>query len=142
MQISFPNSTLFYTLQKMAIKTAEAGRISKPKLVATTEEPNIAAKLLELRRAAGVSQDALGAQGFISTPGWIKIENGQRMPSEKLLAALVAFLVGEKVIRANQKDALIHELCTLKYAGHRSPFLQQIAKDQLKTLTPVTIQPR
>ena len=61
------------------------------------------------------------------------------MPSEKLLAALVAFLLGEKVIRTNQKDALLTELCTLKYAAHRNPFLAQLAKNQLKTLTPIVL---
>ena len=54
---------------------------SKKKLAAAAGEPNIAAKLHELRRAAGLSHDALGAQGFISTPGWIKV--GER-PADAL----------------------------------------------------------
>ncbi len=117
------------TVSKKAATTAAAG-------------PNIAARLRELRRAAGLSQEAIGAQGFVSTPGWIKVENGQRMPSEKMLAALVAFLAEEKVIRANQQEALLTELCTVKYATDRKPFLAQLAKDQIATLTPVAILPR
>ena len=112
---------------------------SKKKLAAAAGEPNIAVKLYDLRRAAGLSQEAIGAQGFVSAPGWIKVENGQRMPSEKLLAALASFLIGEKVIRANQKEALVNELCALKYAAHHSPFLAQLAKDYLKSLVPVVI---
>ncbi len=117
------------TVKKRSAAPADAG-------------PSIAARLRDLRRAAGLSQEAIGAQGFISTPGWIKVENGQRMPSEKLLAALTSFLVEEKIIRANQKEALHQELCALKYAADRKPFLAQLAKDRLATLAPVAILSR
>ena len=106
---------------------------------AAAGERTISRQLYELRKAAGLSQEAIGSQGFVSTPGWIKIENGQRMPSERLLEALMTFLIGEKVIRANQKEALLDELCTLKYVAHRSPFLAQLAKAHLKTLVPVVV---
>ena len=102
------------------------------------EEGSLPARLKALRKEAGVSQDAIGTQGFVSTPGWIKIENGQRSPSEKLLAELVSWLVKEKVVRAGQKTALIEELCGLKYAGHRSPFLAQLARDFLKAKSPAS----
>jgi hypothetical protein len=32
-----------------------------------------------------ISQEAFGAQGFVSAPGWAKIENGTRQPSDELL---------------------------------------------------------
>ncbi len=124
----------------MATDDTQPRKTARKRSAATeASAPNIASRLHDLRRHAGLSQEALGAQGFISTPGWIKVENGQRMPSEKLLAALVTFLVDEKVIRANQKDDLLTELCTLKYAAHRKPFLAQLAKDHLKTLVPVVV---
>lgn len=99
----------------------------------------VAARLKGLRQQAGVSQEAVGSQGFVSTPGWIKIENGQRSPSEKLLAAFVNWLVKEKTIRAGQRAALIEELTALKYAGHHSAFLASMARNYLATLTPVAL---
>ena len=98
------------------------------------EEGGLTARLKALRKEAGVSQEAIGAQGSVSTPGWIKIENGLRSPSEKLLAELVGWLVQEKIVRAGQKTALIEELCALKYAGHRSPFLSMLARNFLAGL--------
>jgi transcriptional regulator with XRE-family HTH domain len=59
-------------------------------------ERTIALRLHELRKLAGVSQEAMGAQGFVSAPGWIKMENGQRSPSEKVLTAFVAWLARGK----------------------------------------------
>ena len=114
--------------------------VVRKKSAPVTAEPNIHSRLHDLRRAAGLSQEALGSQGFISAPGWIKVENGQRKPSEKLLAAFVDFLVGEEVIRASQKDDLLKELCVLKYVHHRSGFLRQMARDYQKALSPVAIQ--
>ena len=126
----------------MASTNTKARRIAKKKSTATDgdAQPTIASRLHELRRAAGLSQVAVGTQGFVSTPGWIKVENSQRSPSETLLERFCGLLVAEKVICPNQKDALHKELCTLKYAGHRSLFLRQLAKDQLATLTLVMIQ--
>ena len=49
-------------------------------------------RLKKLRKELGLSQEALGAQGFVSTPGWIKIENGQRQASEKLTAVAMQVL--------------------------------------------------
>ena len=99
----------------------------------------LAARLKVLRKHAGVSQEAVGAQGFVSTPGWIKVENGQRSPSEKLLAAFVDWLVEAKAIRTEAKAALVEELSALKYAAHRAPFLSQMAKDRLARLAPVML---
>ena len=91
-------------------------------------------RLQTLRRELDLSQEALGAQGFISTPGWIKIENGQRLPSEKLIEKLVKWLVSDKHIKANTSSALREELLTLKYMGSNSAFVREMAKAHAKKL--------
>ena len=106
----------------------------------STDEPTITARMKELRLAAKLTQEAIGAQGIISMPGWIKIENGQRNPSEKMLERFVALMVAEGVIHANQEAALLDELATLKFSHHRSDFLRRITRDRLKTIPPVAIQ--
>jgi transcriptional regulator with XRE-family HTH domain len=105
----------------------------------STEGPTIALRLHELRKLAGVSQEAMGAQGFVSAPGWIKMENGQRSPSEKLLTAFVAWLVDEKVVRPNQKAALLDELCALKYYSSGNAFVREMAREHLATLSPARL---
>ncbi len=85
-------------------------------------------KLKALRREAGLSQDALGSQGFISTPGWIKIENGQRHASEKVLEKLVRWLVDNKHLKAGAASTVREELFTLKYLGSNSKFVRELAK--------------
>ena len=88
--------------------------------------------LKDLRTSLDLSQEAMGAQGFVSAPGWVKLENGQRDPSEKLIEALAGFIVGERVKRKEvfKKDAdartreLKEELLTLKYASSKSAFLR------------------
>jgi transcriptional regulator with XRE-family HTH domain len=102
-------------------------------------ERTIALRLHELRKLAGVSQEAMGAQGFVSAPGWIKMENGQRSPSEKLLTGFVAWLVEEKVIRPHQKAALLDELCALKYASHGNAFVREMAREHLASRSPVKL---
>ena len=91
-------------------------------------------RIRALRENADLSQEAIGAQGFISAPGWIKIENNQRQPSEKLIEQLVAWLSKDKHIKANSAKALREELTTLKYMGSNSPFLRILAKEHAKTL--------
>ena len=95
-------------------------------------------RLKSLRRELGLSQEALGAQGFVSTPGWIKIENGQRQASEKLLEKLSKWLVEDKYMRAGAASALKEELLTLKYLGSRSKFVQDMAKAHAKKLPAAT----
>jgi transcriptional regulator with XRE-family HTH domain len=102
-----------------------------------SEERTIALRLHGLRKLAGVSQEAMGAQGFVSAPGWIKIENGQRSPSEKVLTAFVTWLVEEKVVRPNHKATLFDELCALKYSSSSNAFLREMAREHLATLSPV-----
>ena len=87
-----------------------------------------------LRRELGLSQGAIGTRGFVSTPGWIKIENGQRQASEKLLARLVQWLVDDKHLRKSLADPLREELLTLKYLGSRSAFVRGLARVHAKEL--------
>ena len=91
-------------------------------------------RLKTLRRELGLSQEAFGAQGFVSAPGWIKIENGQRQASEKLIERLAKWLVDDKYMRANAVTTLKEELLTLKYLGSRSPFVRELAKSHAKKL--------
>ena len=91
-------------------------------------------RIKKLRQDLGFSQEALGAQGFISTPGGIKIENGQRQASEKLIHNLVTWLVGDKHMRVGVAGTLKEELLTLKYLGSNSAFLRAMAKVHAKTL--------
>lgn len=85
-------------------------------------------RVKSLRHEIGLSQEALGAQGFVSTPGWIKIENGQRQASEKLIDRMLKWLVGDKYIKANSASSLREELLTLKYLGSNSAFVRDMAK--------------
>ena len=91
-------------------------------------------RIKNLRQELGFSQEALGAQGFVSTPGWIKIENGQRQASEKLITNLINWLVGDKHMRSGAAGTLREELLTLKYLGSNSTFLRAMAKVHAKTL--------
>ena len=91
-------------------------------------------RLKTLRRELGLSQEALGAQGFVSTPGWIKIENGQRQASEKLIDKLSRWLIDDKYMRAGAANTLKEELLTLKYLGSRSTFVRELAKTHARKL--------
>ena len=91
-------------------------------------------KFKALRRESGLSQEAFGAQGLISAPGWIKLENGQRSPSEKLIEKLVAWLVQDKLVRASAAKGLREELLTLKYLGSHSGFVRNLAQTHARTL--------
>ena len=87
-----------------------------------------------LRQELGLSQEALGAQGFVSAPGWIKIENGQRQASEKLIEALIQWMVAEKYVKANASKALHEELLTLKYMEKKSTFLRELVRKHAQSL--------
>ena len=67
-------------------------------------------RLKTLRRELGLSQEAFGAQGFVSAPGWIKIENSQRQASEKLIERLSKWLVDDKYMRSGAVETLKEEL--------------------------------
>ena len=91
-------------------------------------------KLKLIRRDCGLSQEAIGAQGFVSTPGWIKLENSQRSPSEKLLEKLVNWLVADKYVRASAAKTLKEDLLTLKYLGSNSKFVRELAHGHAKRM--------
>ena len=67
-------------------------------------------------------------------PGWIKVENGQRSPSEKLIEKLVTWLVSDKHVKSSKAKGLKEELLTLKYLGSNSLFMRELAKTHAKTL--------
>jgi transcriptional regulator with XRE-family HTH domain len=107
--------------------------MGKPVVAHVTEAKNLSymtlgEKLKALRRDLGLSQEALGAQGFVSTPGWIKIENGQ------LIDKLVRWLIDDKYMRAGAANTLKEELLTLKYLGSRSTFVRELAKTHARKL--------
>ena len=85
-------------------------------------------RLRDLRNALGLSQEAMGAQGFVSTPGWVKIENATRHPSDAMLNKMCDWLEKEG------QQALMEELLSLKYMNHLSPFVSGLAADYYKTL--------
>ena len=95
----------------------------------------LGSRLKKLRQEVGLSQEAIGAQGFVSTPGWIKIENGQRQASEKLIEKVAKWLVADKHLKSGAATALKEELMILKYLGNRSPFVREMAKDRARGLT-------
>ena len=95
---------------------------------------NFGERVKGLRTELGLSQEALGAQGFVSAPGWIKIENNQRQASEKLIDKLVQWLVAEKHMRTATATSLREELLVLKYLSSPSAFVRAMAKDRARKL--------
>jgi transcriptional regulator with XRE-family HTH domain len=94
-------------------------------------------RLRELRIALGLSQEAIGAQGFVSTPGWVKIENGTRQPSDVLLEKLVAWLEKDGYLAGKEGEKMLEELLSLKYMNHLSPFIRKLARDYHEALAPL-----
>ena len=93
-------------------------------------------RLRDLRRSLGLSQEAMGMQGFVSTPGWVKIENGSRHPSDDLIAKIVDWLAKDGYIKVSEKEALLDEFLTLKYMGHLSPFVRKLAQNHQVSKSP------
>ena len=91
--------------------------------------------LAELRRSVGLTQEAAAALVPVSVPALIKIENGQRLPSDAALERFAAALAKAGAIKASQRKAFEIELLIRKYAEHRSSaFLRQLARARLKQL--------
>ena len=95
-------------------------------------------RLKTLRRDIGISQVAMGAQGFVSTPGWIKIENGQRLPSDKLIHRLVGWMLKDHYINVGAAGELLEELLTLKYLASPSAFVRKLAYKHSRQFSPGT----
>ena len=91
-------------------------------------------RLKKLRNELGLSQEALGAQGFVSTPGWIKVENGQRQASERLIEKLIRWLVEQRYMGAPAAKQLREELFILKYLGSTSKFVREMTRLQAHSL--------
>jgi transcriptional regulator with XRE-family HTH domain len=106
----------------------------KPKKPA--EEPfGLGRRLAELRRGMGLTQEAVAVLVPLSVPALIKIENGQRLPSDAALERLANALAKAGAVKASQRKALGIELLTRKYAEHRtSEFLRQLARDRLREM--------
>lgn len=92
-------------------------------------------RLRDLRKSLRISQEALGAQGFVSAPGWAKIENGTRQPSDELLEKLADWMVKDGYLKSREKARLLDELLSLKYMEHLSPFVCRLARDFHYSLT-------
>lgn len=93
----------------------------------------VSKRLREARLSLGLSQEALGAQGFVSAPGWAKIENGTRQPSDSLLENFAAWMVKDGYLNPREKDTFLDELLSLKYMEHISPFVRRIAREYHST---------
>jgi transcriptional regulator with XRE-family HTH domain len=96
-------------------------------------------RLRELRLSLELSQEAIGAQGFVSTPGWVKIENGTRQPSDALLEKLVVWLEKDRYLTKKEGSQMLDELLSLKYMNHLSPFVQRLAHDYHEALAPLAL---
>jgi len=96
-------------------------------------------RLRELRLSLGLSQEAIGAQGFVSTPGWVKIESGARQPGDALLEKLVAWLEKDGYLAKAEGDKMLEELLSLKYMTHLSPFIRRLARDYHEALAPLAL---
>jgi transcriptional regulator with XRE-family HTH domain len=92
-------------------------------------------KVAELRRLVGLTQQQMAALVPVSLPALIKIENGQRLPSDPALVHLVGALAKAGAVKASQRKALEVELLARKYAEHRtSAFLRELARRRLADL--------
>lgn len=85
----------------------------------------LSTRLKSLRQDLGLTQEGFGALKLASTPGWIKIENGQRAPSEKLLGKIAEHYADARKLSKPKAAAMLDDLLTLKYLNDPSPFLRK-----------------
>ena len=95
---------------------------------------NLGERLKQLRKELSISQEAMGAQGFVSAPGWIKIENGQRLPSDELVHRLIAWILKDNYVGVGAAGELLEELLTLNYLESSSAFVRKLAYNHAKQL--------
>ena len=95
----------------------------------------LSSRLREIRQSLGLSQETFGTLGFVSTPGWVKIENGTRQPSDSLIEKLVQWAVANNHLSQDDSAGLQQELLALKYMNNLSPFVCRLAKDYYDTLS-------
>ena len=87
----------------------------------------LAQRLQKLRVELKLSQAEIGAQGFVSPTGWLRIERGQRLPSETLIEGLCLWLLAHNLIPPKRILALQEELLLLLYLGSKSAFVRDMA---------------
>ena len=68
----------------------------------------------------------------MSAPGWIKLENGQRQPSEKLIEKLVTWVQLRGSFNSKGAKSLREELLLCKYLGSPSAFVRSMAAEQAR----------
>ena len=91
-------------------------------------------RLKQLRADTDWSQETFAAHIGISTPGYIKLENGQRLPSEKVITQIAGALFDKKTtLYAPLVASLIDELSTLKALGSKNPYIRKIAGVYVKS---------
>ena len=108
-----------------------------PKTRKPKEAPpqGVGSKLAELRRSIGLTQQQMAALVPVSLPALIKIENGQRLPSDSALARFAAALAKAGAVKASQRKTLEVQLLARKYTEHRtSSFLRGLARQRLADL--------
>jgi transcriptional regulator with XRE-family HTH domain len=91
-------------------------------------------RLKEIRLSLRISQEAIGAQGFVSTSGWVKIESGTRAPSDALIGKLVKWLSRDGYVTAREGGHLEKELLALKYQKHQSAYIRDLALEDHRRL--------
>jgi transcriptional regulator with XRE-family HTH domain len=97
-----------------------------------TRRVTLGSRLAQVRRGAGLTQEAAATLASVSTPALIKIEGGRRLPGDKTLDRMTGAFVEAGIIKLRQRKALLEELLMRKYAEHRtSPFLRRLARIQL-----------
>lgn len=94
----------------------------------------LSSRLREIRQSLGLSQESFGSLGFVSTPGWVKIENGSRQPSDALIEKFVQWAVANNHLSQENSAPLQEELLALKYMNNLSPFVCRLAKEYYDTL--------
>lgn len=98
-----------------------------------TSRVTLGSRLAQVRRDAGLTQEAAASLASVSTPALIKIEGGRRLPGDDTLDRMTGAFVEIGAVKARQRKAFLEELLTRKYAEHRtSPFLRKIARMRLE----------
>ncbi len=101
--------------------------------VKSPAHPTLARALADIRHAAGLSRQRLTEEfALISCPTWVKLEGGDRSPSETLLAQFVDWLVERGRLKGCHRAELLDYLTALKHCAGPSPFLRRVMKDYLE----------
>ena len=92
--------------------------------------PSLAQALAAIRQSTGFSQNRFAQElALISGPAWIKIEAGNRDPSDSLLDGLVKWLVNQRRLETKASGEVARYLKALKYLGNRVEFVRRLAAE-------------